>query len=488
MCILIQPNGTLFSFNQMNKFYSTLLRLLNPDPILFWAYLLPIFYWIYLTLTTNFVLVFDSEGYYALARLFYDGHWSEYFRSGPSREPLYPLVIAASMYAGKWLGISYTYPLKIFSFGFLAATMFLIQQILRIINTNRWIQAATILYTGFSPILINSALCLYSEIVTFPWLVGAVLTGIYFVRSLRPSQPPHFSASIGLGICFLGFTFVKGMGEILAPLFFCWLIFYGWRQSVLKILPFLRQSKIKILLVLFVFYSPLLLYKSLNYTFNNHFVLTNRMDMALYGNLNLRAKSPLTMDNFLNHLSTVPVSYDLCPHFFHEKCSHWTMSSSDETYLTREDQLNKQNLTSAQNEKIIHQETLRAFFGHPIAQCVFLAQEGMKMFFWETTRGAFVSYPPWLENLFNVPCIVILTSLGVGIFCLGGFLIACTLLKNELVLITFVLTSLLIVSFSFVFIIHRYTIIAAPLMILLNASCLSVVVSAFFASKVQKNH
>jgi len=472
----------------MNKFYSALLRLLNPDPILFWAYLLPALYWIYLTLTTNFVLAFDSEGYYTLARLFYDGHWSEYFRAGPTREPLYPLVIATSMFAGKWLGISYAYPLKIFSFGFLAATMFLIQQVLKILNTNRWIQATTILYTGFSPILINSALCLYSEIVTLPWLVGVVLMSIYFVRSLRPSQAPHFSASIGLGLCFLGFTFVKGVGEIITPLFLCWLFFYGWRQSGLKIFPFLRQAKIKILLVLFVFYPPLLLYKSLNYAFNDHFVLTNRMDLSLYGSLNLRAQSPLTMDNFLNHLSTVPVSYDLCPHFFHEKCSHWTEPSSAEIYLSREDQLSKQNLTSAQKERIIHHEILRAFFSHLIAQCLFLPQEGMKMFFWETSRGSFVSYPPWLENLFYTPWIVILTTLGAGFCCLGGFLIACALLKNELILITFVLTSSLIFSFSFVHIFHRLTILAAPLMILLNASCLSVLVSAFFASKVQKTH
>ncbi len=469
MCILIQTNGTLYFFKNM------IIRLLCPDPVLFWAYLIPVLYWTYLTLTTNFVLVFDSVGYFNLAHLFYDpGQWTEYFRGGPNREPLYPLLIAASMSAGKWLGISYAYPLKIFSFSFLAATMALIQQVLKLLNANRWVQAATVLYTGLSPILINSALCLYSEIASFPWLIGVVLMSVYFLRSLRSPGLTHCSAAIGLGFCFLAFTFVKGMGEILAPLYLSWLFFYGWRQSGLKILSFLCQSRSKILLVLLIFYIPLMGYKSLNYGFNGHFVLTNRATMALYGNLNLRAQSPLTMDHFLGHLLTVPVSYDLCSgSSLNKECGHWSMSASDETFLTRRDQLTKQNLTPAQQESYFNQGILGALFSHPLAQLVYLVQEGMKMFFWETSQGAFVVYPPWLDHLFNIHSVVVLMSLGVGGLCLCGFLMACSMLKNELILITVVLTGLLVLCFSFVLVLHRYAIAAAPLMILINASVLS---------------
>ena len=60
-------------------------------------------------------------------------------------------MIAASMLTGKCLGISYTYPLKVICFGFMAATMVMIQQALKIIKTNRWVVAAAIVYTGFSP-------------------------------------------------------------------------------------------------------------------------------------------------------------------------------------------------------------------------------------------------------------------------------------------------------------------------------------------------
>jgi hypothetical protein len=454
---------------------------------LFWAYTLPILYWAYLILTTNFILVFDSEDYYDLGSLFYHGQWLQYFQTGPHREPLYPLVVASSMLAGKWMGIPYTYILKIFSFGFLAATMVIIQQALKVLQARRWIVAATILYTGFSPILINSALCLYSEIATLPWLAACVLLSVYFLRCLEGTSK-NFTPARGLGSCLLGFTLVKAVGEALAPLFLFWLCLWGWQRSKLKLLAFLRKSKAHILLVFLVFYIPLLGYKSINYIFNKHFTVTNRSTMALYGNLNLRSRSPLTMNNFLSHLSTVPVSYDLCSRFFGQKCYHWTMSASDETFLTRQDQLIKQNIDPARQEKIFARETVQAFFGHPVVQLVYLVQEGLRIFFWETSQGAFVVYPPWLEKLFNLPGVVVLMSLGVGLFCLAGYFAAAKLLKNELVLITFVLTSLLVLLFGFVLVLHRYAIIAAPLMILLNASCLSMIIaraSGFFASKTR---
>ena len=108
------------------------LSVLTPAPLLFWAYVLPFVYWCYLILTTNFVVVFDSEGYINLANMFYHtSQWAQYFRTGPNREPLYPLLIALSMHIGDWLNISYAYILKILSFLCLATTMFFIQRSLK---------------------------------------------------------------------------------------------------------------------------------------------------------------------------------------------------------------------------------------------------------------------------------------------------------------------------------------------------------------------
>jgi len=473
----------------MNKFSSLIIRLLCPDPVLFWAYMLPVLYWIYLTLTTNFVLVFDSEGYYGLAHLFYNGHWVEYFRTGPNREPLYPLIVAASMVTGKWLGISYTYTLKIFSFGFLIATMMVVQQALKMIKTSRWIVAATILYIGFSPILVNSALCLYSEIATFPWLVAAVLFSIYYLRFLVDAGSKDFIPAIGLSLCLLGFTFVKGIGEGLGPLFLIWLFWHAWRRCGLKLLPFLRQSKFKILLPLLIFYAPLLSFKSLNYAFNGHFNLTNRGDIALGGTLIQRTQSPLTMENFLTHLSTVTVSYGSpCTHFFSvEKCYYWS-KSPDDYFREFKQQFDQQNISLPPSKRMtISNSMVGLLMSHPFRQIFYTLSEGLKMFFWQTSQGAFVVYPVWLEKIFNTPNVVVFMSLVTGGFCVLGFLTALALLRNELILVTVVLTGLLILLYSLDNIIHRYAIGAAPLIVLLNASCLSVLAAKLKMRFKQRN-
>jgi len=465
----------------MNKTPAWTNRLASPDPLLFWAYGLPLLYWTYLTLTTNFILVFDSEDFFHLGQLFYSGRWTEFFLTGPHREPLYPLLIAGAMWAGQWLGISYTYFLKIFSFGFLLIAMICIQRVLGILKVNRWIQAATVLYTGFSPILINSALCMYSEIAAFPWLVAAVLWSIRYLEVLRGSER-RLAPAFGLSLSLLAFTMVKGAGMVLTPLFFGWLLIEAWRQSNLKVTDFLRRHKIPILSLLLVFYLPLGAYQSLNYFFNKHFALTNRSTMALYGNLNLRADNGLSLKHVLSHLATVPVSYDLCGRLFAtEECNRWSMSASDETYLKRQDALAQQNLSAAQKEKIFNQGIAHALFGHPLIQAVYLTQEGLKMFFWETSQGAFVVYPAWLEQLFNLPAVVLTMSLGIGVLGLVGYVAAALKLNNKTVRIIFVLTSLLLVTFSFVNILQRYAIMAGPLIILLT-------VSGFFAPKTAKDH
>jgi hypothetical protein len=481
--LLIRINGTRYSFKKMKKFYSLIVPLLCPDPVLFWAYALPIIYWVYLTLTTNPVLVFDSDSYYYLANLFYNNQCLSYFQNGPTREPGYPLLVAISMHVGHWLGISYTYPLKVLCFGLLGATMIMVQHALKLINANRWIQAAAIVYIGLSPSLINSALCLYSEIAAFPWLIAIILAGIYFLRSLRDIPSANFIPAVMLGFCFVGFTLVKGVGEALGPLFTIWLLWYAWIKSGLKINTFLHQSKFKILLVVLCFYVPVVSFKLLNYTFNGNFAVTNRGEVVVFTPLIRRCERPITAKNSLIYLSTVTVSYPLCTTFFPaSECSYWYESPPD-IFMAHQDQLIKRNVPLLQRNKILRQDILNKFLSHPGREFFYQLLESLKMFFWETTRGAFVAYPEWLTKLFNEPTIVIWTSLGIGAFFLGGFFISLFLLDNELIVVTVVLLLLLSFLFSFFSIISRYTIMEGPMMVLINASCLSLLISKFSGNK-----
>jgi hypothetical protein len=258
------------------------------------------------------------------------------------------------------------------------------------------------------------------------------------------------------------------------------LVIYSWKSSSVEIFSFIHKSKKTIFILLIVFYIPLLSYKSLNYAFNRHFELTNRSQMALYGNLTRRSSLPLNKENVLSHLSTVPVSHDVCENFFSNSvCAQWSMSASDETFLNRMDSLKLTSLSDYQKTKIIKQETAQALLLNPLLQIVYAIQEGLKMFFWETSQGAFVVYPYWLERLFNNNICVLFTSFAMGGLYLAGYFLSIFFIKNRLILIIFILTTILITLFSFVHILHRYAIVAAPLMILLTFSSLSILIQSF---------
>jgi len=456
-----------------------LIRLLAPNPLFFWAYVLPFIYWAYLVLTTNFVIVFDSEDYVRLANILYHpSNWAEYFRIGPSREPLYPLIIAFSLHLGHWLNISYEYVLRTVSFLLLALTMVFIHLSLRKINARPWIQALAILYTGLSPILINSALCVYSEIATFPFLVAAVFFGWLFMDSLQEMNGPLYP-SCGLALSLLAFTMVKGLGEGLAPLFLFCLIVYSWKKCGGGFLQFLKRSKIKILIIVLILYIPLIGFRLLNYSFNNHFTFTSRADVNLFGNLMRRSHVPLNVTNFMSHLLTIPVSHDLCGSYYPDSvCSQWSMINSDGTFYTRQNQLNQLNLSESQKNKIYVHEITQDLLTNPLAQSTYFIQEGFKMFFWETTQGPFVIYPQWLEKFLNQRWLALSMCFGIGFICLIAYLKSFTMLNNKLILLTITLLSLLIFLYSFFHIIHRYATIAGPLLILLTFACIDGIIKS----------
>ena len=237
--------------------------------------------------------------------------------------------------------------------------------------------------------------------------------------------------------------------------------------------------------MLLIFYLPLIGFKLINYSVNRHFVLTNRADLALYGNLVQRSQIPLTANSFLSHLTTVPTSHDLCGVYFQgQDCYQWTPTASDDVFSNRKAQLAQQNFTEGQKNKIMTSEIFQAVLTHPLEETVYAAQEGMKVFFWEMTQGPFVAYPDWLADLFNQPWLALTMSLGIGFICMIVYLLALTMLKNTLVLMNVTLLGLLILLFSFFNIDHRWTITAGPLFILLAFSCGDAAIKKFTAKRV----
>src|SRR5437867_3879842 len=128
------------------------------------CFLIPIGYWIYLLLTAKTIIVFDSVEYEHLGNMLYHQGWVEYFKTGPNREPLYPLFIAFSMKLADVFSLPYILILKVIQISILFLSQCLIYRLLKRLQIRETIVGLTILYWGISPAIVNSALSLYSEV------------------------------------------------------------------------------------------------------------------------------------------------------------------------------------------------------------------------------------------------------------------------------------------------------------------------------------
>jgi len=77
------------------------------SPSIAGVFLLSLVYWLYLSVTVHMAIVFDSINYVALGKMLYAHGWIDYFKTGPNREPLYPLLIALSMHIEHFTGLAY---------------------------------------------------------------------------------------------------------------------------------------------------------------------------------------------------------------------------------------------------------------------------------------------------------------------------------------------------------------------------------------------
>src|SRR3990167_10242285 len=98
---------------------------LFPPKLIIGAFFISALYWAYLFFTTRMFISADAIGFERLGDVIYRNGWVEFFKTGPNREPLYPLTIAISMYWADCLNISYQTIQKIFHIFLLFTTAFL---------------------------------------------------------------------------------------------------------------------------------------------------------------------------------------------------------------------------------------------------------------------------------------------------------------------------------------------------------------------------
>ena len=374
------------------------------DPICL-VFLTTFLYWIYLVFTSRMTIAFDAIDYESLGKMLAEKGWIEFFRTGPHREPFYPALIAVCMRLGNFFGLSYQLIQVLIQFLILFLTQIMTLYILRILKINNLICALTILYMGFSPALVNSSLSLYSEIVTYPFIL-AIMILIY--KSWFSFDGPKFRLiflAIATGFLFVIMTINKGIFELVTPvfliLFLISALFTHQRRIFINILMYL-------LVFLTVFYPLVIGYKMINKNYNGLYTVTNRGAWALYGNVALRTE-PLSTEHFFFILANVP-GEGVCRRIFGEqKYRSWSGWNSDRVGAQKMSELSKSNLSSEAACHTLVSLSKQKIFQNPGQYVLLTMIEGSKMFFWESTQVGYVEYSPGLTKFFA--CTVIKNGL-----------------------------------------------------------------------------
>jgi len=310
---------------------------LNPPsvpPVIAGIFLLSLLYWLYLALTTRMEIVWDSIEYRSLGRMLESQGWIPYFTTGPHREPLYPLLIAASMRLEQITGFAYDKIMAFLGVIIMFLTQIMTYKILRLLNVRTAVCAMVLAYLAVSPALNNAAFSLYSEIAAFPVILGMVLAGTHAWNAVEQKDTQKaWGYGALLGLLLAAATFIKAVFECVAPVFLIMLFLAILREKKIAssgtALPAmtqtLRQAKqlglltqrLSVLLLcmaaaLSFYYVPVTGYKWLNMHYNGSFAVTNRGSWALYGST-ARRMQPLTFKRLAEAAAYAPAKAFVTP-------------------------------------------------------------------------------------------------------------------------------------------------------------------------------
>ena len=357
-------------------------------------------YWGYLFFTSSIEIVHDASGYEGLGRMIYEKGWKQYFITGPHREPLYVFTIALSMKLGEVFSVSYHYWQKFFQILMLFSSQLFVLQILNKLKIRTGIKMITVLYIGFSPALVNAAFSLYSEVMSFPFVPVLLLFCLFSFETIR--QKKNLSVCLwggGTAIAFILVTFCKGIFlyvfQCLAGCLFLLALYFGFKKKTA-----LRNVLILYLLCMVLSYAlGVGSFMAMNRHYNGKFELTDRYAGALFGVAYKRA-NPVTSRIILSHIAAIP-GWGFCRMFFsEEECRYTEFHASDMYYMgpTLQDRLKQ--IPEDERYKATIKYSFEKIFEHPFQYAMFCLIEAPKIFFWESTRIGFVTYPQWLHNIF----------------------------------------------------------------------------------------
>ncbi len=364
-------------------------------------FLTTLLYTTYLFFFSSIQVTNDALEYERLGKIIYEHGLVGYFQNGPAREPLYPLLITLSMKIASWTSFSYLKIQTIIQIAFLLLTQFLTYRLLRRLNITPWIISTTILYIGFSPALINSTFSLYSEIITYPLILAIIFVILKTWRMFEQcSIGKAFLQAALLTFLFILITCVKAIfGYIAVALLFPFIILL--MRSLFKknyrvtLNSFVFITTFLILLGLFMFS-----FKSLNKKYNGFFNFADR-GYLLYAN-SARRTIPFSMTKLKAAIAYIP-GEGLCPSMADHKddCYYWSIASADGFGYRKCMALLDEGVPRTELESHLNSAAVDRVLKSPIPYIFFTFLESLKMFFWESTKIGSVTYPSWLEGLFD---------------------------------------------------------------------------------------
>lgn len=399
-----------------------LLKLNNLNKGILLAFTLPVLYWTYLFFVSEFSIVFDAGGYERLGQLLYQEGWIKYFETGPNREPLYPFLVSIAMRIADIFSISYFYTQKFIHIILLLITQVLTFKLLKKLEIDSKIIALTILYIGFSPAIVNSAFSLFSEIATYPLILGIIYTAVSAWRSILKKDSPLKLMLLGLlmGTLFILITSVKAVFEYVLPVLllpYLLFIIHSFKQKDKK---FAINSIIYIIVASLTLASFLHFYKSTNQKYNGKYAFTNRGAWMLYGTIDRRLIK-MTPRNTLAAITMVPGDGVCNALFSKEECRHWTFFVTEGLGRKKVSQLKATGVPDSQIDSQLVKLSLKRILDKPIQYTFFHLLESGRMLFWESTQICFALYPQWLTKVNAFPPLKNGIRLLIGCLTIASF-------------------------------------------------------------------
>lgn len=447
-------------------------------------------YWGYLFFASHMDISMDAVSYEAIGKIISQEGWEVFLRNGPNREPLYPSLVALSMVIAQKMAVPYQYIQKGFQIGILFLTQLLMLVVLKRLNIPQSISYLVILYLGFSPGVVNSVFSLYSEIVSFPFVLAYVLLNAFIWEKFKSAS---LSEILILGVLsgffyFLA-TFTKGIFLFLMISTLAVYFFAGIFQR-----EFFIKTFAYILATFALFQSFFIPYKWLNKKYNDNYVYTTRFEPLFYANV-VKRTVPMTKRIVWAHLAFIPGEGVCRKYFTQEECDYCGLQEEDRiSGLVLPKFLD--GLTKDEGRKKTMAMALDSIRQKPFHYVFFSVIESLRMFFWESTRIGFVKYPEWLGNIYSFKLfkdglrftVSVITLWAFGCFCVHAAANLKTTFSfnaqkgNGLALNFFILwgTVVFVLGYSVVTVLTRYALPLVPLYLIMIA----FVLNKTFLSKI----